>query len=279
MQKFISASVGSYESGARNIFNDVWTIQELLALAARNLKNPLFDPNGIDGKIARLGSLSSTVTAITHFQRQQVGLRTPDQRIDVLGKTWKKLVQVSGRPPVAVAPITLTVCHGGTIPTNTNFRTATKATAEGMYESSFCLSGGLTGTFRGSIYPDDMTVKGRVLDGSYPLHLGFHKGGGAAKRTAADLVVRTQNIRAGLLVNARQSVPVDSDNPGKATSVGINVHNGFSSSRGSDGCLTLHPDDWSRFIQLFLDAFPNIADWHTLSNNTGKKIGTLIIQA
>ena len=48
--------------------------------------------------------------------------------------------------------------------------------------------------------------------------------------------------------------------------------------RGSDGCLTLKPSDWSSFIQLFLNAFPNIDDWHTLGNNTGKKIGSLVIK-
>ena len=123
-----------------------------------------------------------------------------------------------------------------------------------------------------------MTVKGRVVDGTYPLHIGFHKGGGAARQTAADLVVKTKGIRAGLLVNARNGVPVHSDDPGKTTSYGINVHNGFNSSRGSDGCLTLHPTDWARFIQLFLDAFPDIEDWHTLGNNTGKQIGSLVIK-
>jgi hypothetical protein len=116
-------------------------------------------------------------------------------------------------------------------------------------------------------------------DRPYPLHIGFHKGGKAARQSAADLVVRTEGIRAGLLVNARNSVPVKSNDPGKTTSVGINVHNGYSNSdRGSDGCLTLQPSEWSRFIQLFLDAFPEIGDWHTVGDNTGKKIGTLIIK-
>jgi hypothetical protein len=170
------------------------------------------------------------------------------------------------------------VTHGGKIPTATKFKNPTTPTAGGLYESTFTLSGGLTGTFKGSIYPDDMTVKGRVLDGTYPLHIGFHKGGGKPKQTAADLVVRTEGIRAGLLVNARNSVPVQSDNASKTTSVGINVHNGFNNSRGSDGCLTLQPSDWSRFIQLFLDGFSNINDWHTVGANTGKKIGSLVIK-
>ena len=207
-----------------------------------------------------------------------------DSRIDVNGKTWNTLVSLAGSAAtVPTRPvsglITLTVKHGGLIPTKTKFATSTPATVSGMYESTFTLSGGATGSFKGSIYPDDMTVKGRVVDGTYPLHIGFHKGGGAAKQKATDLVVRTQGIRAGLLVNARNGVPVQSDNASKTTSHGINVHNGFNSNRYSDGCLTLQPTDWSRFIQTFLDAFPNIADWHTIGNNTGKKIGSLIIQA
>lgn len=280
----ISASVGSYESGATNNRNDVVTVQELLTSVARKLGSA-YDPKGVDGRIGRVGNMSNTVIAITNFQRQQVGMSRPDQRIDVNGNTWNKLVAAAGggvpapAPPSSVGLVTLTVTHGGLIPTGTKFKVATTATASGLYESTFALSGGLTGTFRGSIYPDDMTVKGRVVDGSYPLHLGFHKGGGGARQTASDLVVRTQGVRAGLLVNARNSVPVQSDDPAKTTSVGINVHNGFNSSRGSDGCLTLHPDDWSKFVKLFLDAYTNINDWHTLGNNTGKQIGSLVIRA
>ena len=152
-------------------------------------------------------------------------------------------------------------------------------TYQGPYESSFVLTGGLVGTFRGSIWPNNMTVKGYVVDGIYPLHIGFHKGGTAAKQTASDLVVRTSGIRAGLLVNARSGVTVKSDNPAKTLSHGINVHNGLSSgNRSSDGCLNLPTEDWKRFIKLFLDAYPDINDWHTLGTNTGKKIGSLVIK-
>ena len=77
-------------------------MQELLTQAAKNLNSPAFDPKGIDGQIARVGSQSNTVKAITNFQKQQVGMARPDQRIDVNGNTWKKLVAVSG--PVAPKP-------------------------------------------------------------------------------------------------------------------------------------------------------------------------------
>jgi hypothetical protein len=283
MASSISGSVGSYESGAVNRPADVKTVQALLAQAAKALINPAFDPKEQTGVISRPGTASPTVSAITAFQRQQVGMARPDQRIDVNGGTWKKLVAAAGpvapKPTTPVGLITLTITHGGLIPTGTKFKVATKATATGLYESTFTLTGGLTGTFRGSIWPDDMTERGHLKDGTYPLHIGFHKGGSAAKQTASDLVFRTQGVRAGLLVNARQGVSVISDKQGKVTSHGVNVHNGFSSARFSDGCPTLHPDDWKGFIQLFLDAFPNIDDWHTLGANTGKQIGSLVVKA
>ena len=122
--------------------------------------------------------------------------------------------------------ITLTATHGGKIPSNTKFKKTPAATV-GLYESTFTLSGGLSGTFRGSIYPDDMTVKGRVEDGTYPLHIGFHKGGKKPPEPASALVVKTQDIRAGLLVNCRNPVRIITDHPNNPTSEGINVHNGF----------------------------------------------------
>jgi hypothetical protein len=284
MASSITAAVGSYESGATNLSADIRTVQELLTQAAKKLNVSAFNPGGVDGKIARPGSNSNTVKAIAAFQKQQVGMSRPDERIDVNGNTWRKLVAVVGgaapKPPAGVIGlVTLTVTHGGLIPKATKFKTATLATA-GVYESTFTLSGGLVGTFSGSCWPDDMTVKGRVLDGTYPLHIGFHKGGNAEKQGADKLEVATSGIRPGLLVNARNSVPVQSDNPSKTTSVGINVHNGSTAtSRGSDGCLTLLPSDWSRFITLFLNAFPNIDDWHAVGTNTGKKVGDLVIKA
>lgn len=282
----ISASVGSYESGATNHAADVTTVQKMLTQIAKKTANPSFDPKGIDGKIARVGATSNTVKAIINFQAKRVGLTKPDGRIDVGGKTWKTMTSLIGAvAPPAAKPvpvgglITLTVQHGGKMPTKTKRKGNESATFNGMYESTFTLSGGgVNGTFKGSIWPDDMTVKGRVIDGTYPLHIGFHKGGSAAKQGADKLVMKREGIRPGLLVNMRKPVSVQSDNPGKTTSVGINVHNGFNNNRGSDGCLTIQPNDWPRFIQIFLDGFPDINDWHAMYNNTGKKIGQLVIK-
>ena len=279
----ISSSVGSYESGAVNQRTDVKTVQQMLAEAAKKLNNPRFHPGAPDGVIARIGTHSATVRAITAFQANRVRLARPDSRVDVNGQTWKTLVAAIGTAPVA-APrpvagnITLTVRHGGLVPTNTTRQGTQQSTFQGMYESTFTLTGGLSGTFRGSIWPDDMTVKGRVVDGTYPLHIGFHKGGGGPKQGAGDLVAKEQGIRPGLLVNCRNAVPVQSDNPSKKTSVGINVHNGFGTKRFSDGCLTLQPSDWKSFIQKFLDGFPDINDWHARGINSGKQIGQLVIK-
>ncbi|MBA2116236.1 hypothetical protein [Bremerella alba] len=282
----ISASVGSYESGAVNKATDVTTVQKMLTEIAKKASNPLFDPKGIDGKIARVGASSGTVKAINNFQMKRVGMARADGRIDVGGKTWKTMTSMIGavappaaRPVPVGGMVTLTVQHGGKMPTNTKRQGDEAATYNGMYESVFTLTGGgINGTFRGSIWPDNMTVKGRVVDGTYPLHIGFHKGGNAAKQEADKLVMRRDGIRPGLLVNMRKPVNVQSDNPGKVTSVGINVHNGFVNNRMSDGCLTIQPSDWPRFIQLFLDGFPDINDWHAMYTNTGKKIGQLVIK-
>ena len=72
---------------------------------------------------------------------------------------------------------------------------------------------------------------------------------------------------------------MESENPRKTQSFGVNVHNGFNSKRYSDGCPTIRLSDWPKFIQIFLDAYPDINDWHAVGNNTGKKIGTFVVKA
>ena len=273
MAKSISGSVGF---GGMNRNADVRLVQELLNGHASKMPGFMrLKEDGISG--------NKTVTAIKQFQRTVVGFQMPDGRVDPVGKTFTALTAGSGpggghqipkKPKPVAGMITLTVQHGNKIPTKTNGLTATITE---MYESTFTLSGALSGTFSGSIYPNDMDVKGRVVDGTYPLHIGFHQGGTAPKQT--DLTLKTEKIRPGLLVNCRSSVPVSSNNPSKTTSSGINVHNGFNTKRGSDGCLTLKSSDWSRFMQPILDMYDDINDWHTIGTNSGKKIGSVIIKA
>ena len=140
----ISASVGAYEAGSVNRKEDVKTVQTMLTEVAKK-HGAMFDPKGIDGLIARTASRSATVTAIANFQVKKAGLRTADKRIDVNGTTWKKLSQLVGsaapsKPSKpATGLVTLTVQHGGKIPTKTIGSTST---AGSMYESSLTLSGG-----------------------------------------------------------------------------------------------------------------------------------------
>lgn len=141
----------------------------------------------------------------------------------------------------------------------------------------------LVGTFTGSIFPDDLKVRGRLKDGQYDLYLGLHrrsKDGKALTPSKSDLVVKSQGwLRPALIVNADRPVPVHSLKPGKTTSTYIHVHNGGRTVRGSEGCLTLIPDDWARFITIFLERYPDLADWHQDGKYYGRKVAVLEVQA
>ncbi|MEL7499069.1 MAG: peptidoglycan-binding domain-containing protein [Planctomycetota bacterium] len=279
----ISASVGQ---GGVNRQPDVRTVQNLLNKQVSRV--PGMQALVVDGLIG-----PKTIGAIKQFQSAVVGFSMPDGRVDVNGQTWQALISGSGNPggggghdgpsiqpvpgrnpgPIGEQQITLTVSHGNQIPTKCIGLDATTTT---MYESTMTLSGGLSGQFQGSLYPKDMDKYCRIVDGNYPLHIGFHRGGG--KKEQEKLEILTEGVRCGLLVNARNSVPVTSNNPGKTTAQGINVHNGFNLSRGTEGCISIRPSDWPGFISLFINGFPNINDWHTIKANTGKRIGTLIVK-
>jgi len=85
----IGASVGAWEKGARNMKDDVLTVQQLLTRAAGQLGRPDVDPRGVDGGIAKPPAKSDTVKAIKAFQ-SLVGIG-PDGLIDPGGRTWQKL--------------------------------------------------------------------------------------------------------------------------------------------------------------------------------------------
>jgi len=264
MFRSITQSVG--RAGV-NRPEDVKTIQDLLNAHLSQI--PPARPLTVDGRPGPL-----TFAAIEDFQRRVVGLAIPDGRVDPNGRTLAALNQGT-QPPISL-PGTFRVLfrHGGKMPPDSS---ATKGT-DALYESAVTVSGPKAGTFRGSIFPDDMSVKGRIKDGTYDLYLGFHKRAGHTP-TAADLVVRSEGFRAALVVNADRPVPVVSNNPAKTTSETIHVHNGFVSKRFSDGCPTIHPTDWPAFIKLFLEAFPVFADWSGPQRYLGKKAGTLEVQS
>jgi hypothetical protein len=157
---------------------------------------------------------------------------------------------------------------------------AAKPSTSGRYESTVTLSGGLSGRFKGSIYPDNMNVKGRLLNGTYDVFLGFHKPGHPTKH---DLKVRTNGFRPVLVVNGGRPIPVSSFSPTKKTSDGIHIHNGYyhwtTASPMSEGCLIIAPNDWTAFLSKFLQAFPSIDDWSTNGSRVGRKIGTVTVSS
>lgn len=85
----ISASVGAWEKGARNLPADVTVVQQLLTQAAQALGRPELDPGGVDGGISSPPRSSSTVKAIRAFQSMS-GF-TVDGRIDPGGRSWQQL--------------------------------------------------------------------------------------------------------------------------------------------------------------------------------------------
>ena len=92
----ISDSVGRWEKNARNLPDDVKTVQRLLETAAQKLQAPELDPKGVDGKIAQPPRHSNTVAAIEAFQsRSNLSV---DGIIEPGGQTWQALLQ-AGSPP------------------------------------------------------------------------------------------------------------------------------------------------------------------------------------
>jgi hypothetical protein len=75
---------------------------------------------------------------------------------------------------------------------------------------------------------------------------------------------------------------VDSNNRAKTTADGIHIHNGYYHWKAahpmSEGCLLIHPAEWSNFITLFLDAFPLLSDWSIHGTRVGRQIGMVTVQ-
>ncbi len=95
----INSSVGKWEAKSANVPTDVTKVQELLALAAKQLHDPSLDPKGADGKIAKPPATSSTVSAILAFQKKVARLPVPDGRVDPNGKTWQALEKFAAAKP------------------------------------------------------------------------------------------------------------------------------------------------------------------------------------
>jgi hypothetical protein len=70
---------------------DVQTVQKLLNSAGTRLLLPAIRVEQTDGEIDEI-----TIEAIRRFQQYVVGFRTPDGRIDVGGRSWRKLLESAG---------------------------------------------------------------------------------------------------------------------------------------------------------------------------------------
>lgn len=88
----LAGTVGAWSEGAANVAKDVATIQDMLLQIALMLREPAYDPGGIDGGIAPAGKRSATVRAIKAFQRRFM-LR-PDGLVAVDGRTWREMLRV-----------------------------------------------------------------------------------------------------------------------------------------------------------------------------------------
>ncbi len=129
-------------------------------------------------------------------------------------------------------------------------------------------NGKVNGKYRGSSYPnsksekDNGTVYNTIKEGEYPYNNMYGHKAGSQK---------------GLnLVNEQGERKVPGYNPkGEEVQMSVvNVHSGFSTvkgpkSRGSEGCITIHPDDAVAFFSHF--------KWNKENQNTGYSTGKIII--
>ena len=81
-----------------------------------------------------------------------------------------------------------------------------------------------------------------------------------------------------LIVNADGPVPVVSLNPKKTISRLIHLHNGGRTKRSSEGCLTIPPAEWERFISPFLARYRTLEDWHGGGRYIGRKVAVLEVR-
>lgn len=85
----ISAPVGDWAEGAKNLPDDVETVQLLLEYVAQKRLQKELDPRGVDGQISRVPGKSNTVKAIRAFQR--TFMTGADGLVEPEGRTLKKL--------------------------------------------------------------------------------------------------------------------------------------------------------------------------------------------
>ena len=270
------------------------TIREVVKAGSRNEADIKVVQRLLNANLSKITPLSSlvvdgkigekTINSILEFQKRVVGMSEPDGRVDPSGRTIAALRNVSHAAPSAKPPsqslskptdVSIVFRHYNRIPKSTKGMTSN---FDSIYESDVSISGGLSGSFKGSVWPDDMVSHKRIADGVYPVHIGFHQGAGITP-TLAHLVVETRKKpRAALLLTCRNPINATNSKKEKLTAAGVNIHNGWNTERGSEACLTIPPGEWSAFISLFLNAYPNLSDWTKVGDRTGIKIGTVEIK-
>ena len=262
--------------GSRNEA-DVKVVQRLLN--ANLFKITPLSALKVDGRIG-----DKTINAIMEFQKRVVKMVEPDGRVDPNGSTMAELRNVNQASPAGKQPaqsfnnlsaVSVVFQHHNRIPK----KTIKASNFNGFYESDVTISGGLSGNFHGSVWPDDAIELKRIDDGVYPLHIGFHQGKGTTPKLSHLVVETRKTPRAALLVNCRNAIPAINGKKEKLTASGVNIHNGWENERGSEACLTISKGEWSAFISLFLNAYPNLSDWTKVGDRTGIKIGTVEIKA
>jgi uncharacterized protein (TIGR02594 family) len=85
----ISAPVGDWAKGAKNVPADVETVQLLLEYVSQKRGRKELNPKGVDGQISRVAGGSSTIKAIHAFQR--TFMQRSDGLVEPEGTTLKKL--------------------------------------------------------------------------------------------------------------------------------------------------------------------------------------------
>ena len=98
----ISAPVGDWTKGAKNVSDDVKTVQLLLEFVAQKRGRSELNPKGVDGTISRTPGRSSTVKAIHAFQR--TFMQRTDGVVEPDGRTLEKLrAEVQGSSAVTAS--------------------------------------------------------------------------------------------------------------------------------------------------------------------------------
>lgn len=107
----ISHPVGPWEdpvvrSQGGNVRADVLTVQNLLLRASNQLGHAEYSPGTANGTIVRAPDDCPTLNAIGAFQSQF--LRHPDRRIDVGGRSWRRLRRFDPERAASSTPATVT---------------------------------------------------------------------------------------------------------------------------------------------------------------------------